>query len=749
MTIIAAPKIAGLLSAGPGVLAVVLESVAKERPADGTSATPDPLDLTPEKWQVNGAQPSKVHRYSLPWYETPALADGTVEITTRHQVYLTLPRPFVEGESYAVVTPYGTAAMTFGARETLAPCIKVNQASYARASTARWALLGVWRGDGGTMPILPMPTYEVVRESDGAVIHQGTAMDMGDDVGLTGPKSGEHPYKLDLSAVEEGGPYFVSVPGVGRSHDFYVGGLAERNTAEIALRAMTIARCGQELKAPWSPWNRAACHLQVADTRAPWPGNGWIQVPAGTRTFPIRGGYHDAGDYDRRPHHIIVPILLLTYHEAWPEHSDNAMGIPESGNGIPDLLNEALWGVLGLEHLQITDTNDPLVGGVRVGTEQRAHPGYGTDRADTDKGVYGTWGVDGVREAEGFTAFAAGVFAQASRLVRPYNATRADDLLNRAKLAWGYHWSHSNTDDPRAYNLYASLQLYLATGEPSFHNLFKSQASAILVRGGTWPVQYRPGNLSAQVQTVHFASYALPTSRIVEATLVDAIKDLVIREAKQGGYHGVRPLTDAYPVGATKFIGWGALTAPGRFDAPAFASRFTTDETERQQFINTMSALADGILGLNAMGMSYVVGLGVEQPNNPGHLDSYACHKETGKHLPGVTVYGPTDGRSGYNYQRAVTNKLYPDWNNAPIARRYVHPWGAINCSEKTVWEVDAWLATLWHFLHDASQDPPPTIPPPPSDPAPEDGVMLTAEQRERLKRIVADLNDLLGEMIS
>lgn len=749
MTLIATPKIVSMASGGPGVLAIGLESVSREKTNTASTVVPDPLDLDTTKWQVNGATPSAIHRESVPWYETPQASDGTVDITTRHTVYLTLPKPFQDGSSYAVVTPYGTVGLTFSANTTLARCIKVNQASYAKIATTRFANLGVWRGDGGPMALNPPPTYQVIRKSDGTIMQSGAATAAVDDTGLTGPKSGEQVHRLDLSAVPEGGPYIVSIQGIGCSHPFYVGGAAERNTAAVALRTLTIARCGQELKAPWSSWNRAACHPDFADTRVPYGSAEFVSVPPGATMLPRRGGYHDAGDYDIRPTHAVIPILLLTYLEAWPERvADGSADLPESGNGRPDLLDEALWGVLGWESLQIADAKDPQVGGVRSGFEQGAHPTYAVNAADHDRSPYGTWGVDGPAggPAEGLTAYVAGIFAQASRLVRPYDAAKADDLLRRARLAWTYHASHNDTIPARAYNLYGSLQLYLATGESAFHDLFKAQATAILINDGSWPHQYRPGNFGssgAQVQTVHFASYALPTSQPVDAKFVDAIKARVIKEADSGGYMGIHPLTDPYPVTATKFFGWGGLVR--MFDAPAFASIFTTDATKRQQYINMMSLQADGILGLNGMGMSYVVGLGVEQPNCPGHLDSYYAEREIARPITGVMVYGPQDGRSGYDYQRVVTNKLHPEWDKRPVTRRYVHGWSVITVNEDSVWEVRAWFAALWAFLRDASKDPKPTTPPPPPDPLPADGVTLNAEQTAALKRMLADAEILRG----
>jgi len=742
------PKIVSVQSAGPGILELILESASEET---GSPTVPDVLDTAPTSYLVNGKPPVAISRSSLPWNAQPVAANGAYPITVRHSLFLQLGEPFQERKVYSVVCGYGDGSFTFESRKTATRSIKVNQAGYASAATIRFANLGIWLGDAGALKLDVPPTYEVIRESDGTVVFKGTAAAPVDDTGLSGPKSGEIVYRLPLDAVSEGGAYFVSVPGIGRSRSFGIGNAFTRQSARVSMLGLTIARCGQELRPPWSPWTRPACHLQVADTRVPWGSAEFIQVPQGAAMVARKGGRHDAGDYDKRPMHTIIPILLLTYFEAWPSHFvDGQYGLPEDGNGIPGILNEAMWDVIGWELLQVSDPKDPQYGGVRSGSEQCAHPTYGVHSADHDRCAYGTWGVDGPANspAEGLTAYVAGIFAQASRLIRPYNAARADELLGKAKLAWAYH---ARANDPvalKAFNLYASLQLYLATGDASFHDLFKPQAQAMVVGNGPWPQTYMPGNFGesgAQVQTVHFASYTLPTTRPVDTALVTAIKARVTREADSGGYMSVRPLNAPYPVLANKFYAWGAPLRP--FDPPAWASLYATDAAKRQQYINVMSLQADAILGLNAMGMSYVVGLGTDQPNSPLHLDSYFAQRDTGKLLPGVMVYGPQDGRSGLPYQLAVTNKLFPAFEQLPICRRFVHGWSAAAFNEDTPWQTRVWFAVTMGFLHDASRDPKPVpqpLPsPPPAPSPPQDGVQLTAEQTDALRRVIEGVDVL------
>ena len=148
------------------------------------------------------------------------------------------------------------------------------------------------------------------------------------------------------------------------------------------------------------------------------------------------------------------------------------------------------------------------------GTETSQHPGYGKDRADWENSgtqVYGTYAI-----YESTTYASVGFFAQASRMITPYDAQRAAELMQRAQLAWDYCESQS-FDTRKGFKMYAALQMYLATatGNAStdmnnpYHILFRDIAQTYIVNGGTWPYQYIAGNSSAYITTSHFISYLI------------------------------------------------------------------------------------------------------------------------------------------------------------------------------------------------------------------------------------------------
>ncbi len=687
---------------------------------DSKQLAMDPLATTIADWKVNGSPPLTIHHYARPIDELPKTKQGEYPLNMGYWAYLVMEEPLVNGRSYTVSGPFGQATLEFNDSSTFCESIKVNQAGYHPDSVVRYANFGLFMGDGGSRKMQEPLRYRVLDISNQQVVYEGIAEYRGNDT-LVAPSlvtSGEYVYRLNLHEVLPGGPYRVQVLGHGVSHPFEISYNAVATIAAVYTRGLYHQRCGSALEEPYTAHTRDTCHTEVAFTRVPWTASGKIHVDPRTPMINVTGGYHDAGDFDRRPYHTIIPILMLGYYEAFPSNFiDNQYSIPESGNGLPDFLDEALWGVRLWKNLQIRDTRDRQFGGIMAGTETSAHPIYGNTNASADSLIYGTWDV-----SLEVTAYGAGMMAQAARLLLafPDQEEAASDLYLRAKDAWNYLDStfmqdgSTYTQAKTADMLYASLQLSLAIAlfEPSEVSLqttmqetFLTLAKNLLVNDGYWPHQYRPGNITAKIQTVHFSSFLLMDNP-VDTFLVERLKALIFEQAKKGGYMGFSMETSLYPQGATKAYGWGAATAQGRYaDVYAFAYRLEKDAQEKQRLFGILSQFGDYALGLNPLGQSFVTALGMVQPNSPLHLDSWFTKTELGLgNVPGILIYGPTEARSGADYQRFVSDSIYPIWESLPLQRRWADGWSLVNNNEFTVWETMVWNICLYGVLYDASQ---------------------------------------------
>lgn len=310
-------------------------------------------------WQLNGQQPQVIDKMVSPHWSGK-------ELGYEHRVYLTMAAPLKHGENYLLQSPYGEKAFVFDEFKVLCESIKTNQSAYSALSTKRYANFAIWLGTGGGKEISgKLPEYKVVETATGETATHGIMEALGKN-----ENSGDYVYRMDLSEVSEGGPYKIVVKGYGSSHPFGVGGAFSDRLAYVQFRGLLHQRCGMEQKQPYFDYDiREACHTLVHITNSP-SGEAKVDFSGADSTMYVYGGYHDAGDADRRDHHMTAPIAMLTAFEAFPEYfTDRQFNIPDQfdqnykpigkENGVPDIIDEAAWGTLVFEYLQ--DKNGAFV----------------------------------------------------------------------------------------------------------------------------------------------------------------------------------------------------------------------------------------------------------------------------------------------------------------------------------------------------------------------------------------------------
>ncbi|MBN2498819.1 MAG: glycoside hydrolase family 9 protein [Deltaproteobacteria bacterium] len=161
--------------------------------------------------------------------------------------------------------------------------------------------------------------------------------------------SGDQLARVDFSAHAAPGDYYLALPSAGaRSYGFRIAEDVYAIAAAAAVKSFYYQRCNHDHALPYASdalggfaglggqWVDGACHL--GDFAAPaGPGS------ADHGPLDVHGGWHDAGDYQKTLWGRGVPQMLWAYElhpGAWP---DGQLHIPESGNGVPDLLDELRW----------------------------------------------------------------------------------------------------------------------------------------------------------------------------------------------------------------------------------------------------------------------------------------------------------------------------------------------------------------------------------------------------------------------
>lgn len=183
--------------------------------------------------------------------------------------------------------------------------------------------------------------------------------------------------RLDFSALQTPGSYFVKA-GDTESLSFRIGNDLYAGAADIPLQYMRQQRCG------YNPFLKDSCHIHDAIS---------VGDPEGKRDgiyFNTSGGWHDASDYLQyvatSANAIYQMLFAYTqYPGAFGDHF-NAIG-HEEANGIPDILDEAKWGLDWLVKMnpnaetyfnQLADDRDHV--GFTLPNEQMVDYGWGAGK---------------------------------------------------------------------------------------------------------------------------------------------------------------------------------------------------------------------------------------------------------------------------------------------------------------------------------------------------------------------------------
>ena len=561
--------------------------------------------------------------------------------------------------------------LAFDDHKTLCESIKVNQSAYSALAKSNYANFAIWLGDGGSKQLSgTLPTYEVFETLTSKVVAQGSLTQIGADTG-----SGDFVYRIDLAAVPEGGPYKISVKGYGASYPFGVGGDFSRRLAYVMFRGQYYQRCGCPSQPPYTlDIRKKACHTLIYDTNAPISEAAVVPNTATDPKLTMYGGYHDAGDTDRRVYHMANPIVNLMIYEAFPElFTDGQYGIPDkfdaqynilgSGNGIPDIIDEAAWGTLIWEYLQETD------GSIHYGTNTSGYPAPFDQPLDLDTKPYGTMVAD-----DRAAAVASGLFLHLARLLKPYDAAHADKLAQQSQLAFTY--IGSRIADPE--KLYYYIQKYLYDGDENAHtqvkalqNIVDNYKSNTL---GTFGYSLNDKNFD---NPGYIIGYMVEKTRATDPAVVThfqtalkAAADATVTEFKKY----------AYPVSNNPASsGWGHnVRQPSYATSPLLYWRFSKD----QSYFDTAANMMSYILGLNPLGISYATGLGSHQIHNPHDRESAYTNKMKWGPKPGIVVFGPGIPGSG------TTSPTFPDITTLPKERQFADNMGTISMAEFTIYET-------------------------------------------------------------
>lgn len=489
--------------------------------------------------------------------------------------------------------------------------------------------------------------------------------------------AGHYTSIADFSAFSKPGKYVLNVPGLGSSYPFNISKNVHKQVADATIKAFYFMRASIPLLEKYAgKWHRAMGHpdnkvLVHASAVSEWR-------PEGSIVSSPRGWY-DAGDYNKYiVNSGISTYTLLSLYEDFPDYMKTVkLNIPESGNGIPDLLNETLWNLRWMLTMQ-----DSIDGGVyhkltNAAFDKMEMP----DKATEPRYI--------IQKSTAATLDFTAVMAQSARVFRQYEVQLpgfADSCREAALKAWD--WAQSN---PHViYNKYllnANFSPKITTGDYGDNEVrdeFIWAASELFVTLknlkyvndiNVIPDNKMPLPSWSQVRVLGYYTIARNSARIaslgykntaeIKKRIVNYADDL-IKDADKTAYKAVMYKK------RTNFI-WGSNSvAANQGIALVQAYKLTGDKKYLKYALNNL----DYILGRNGTGYSFVTRYGSRTPMHPHHRPSVA--DGIVDPVPGLMVGGPNPGDEDHiplpsfipdeayidNDQAYASNEIAINWNS-------------------------------------------------------------------------------------
>lgn len=492
-----------------------------------------------------------------------------------------------------------------------------------------------------------------VKDAGGNVVFRGEITRV-----VESETSGEQTGSGDFSGLSQSGVFCVETDSLGHSCWFAIGKRAYQNVFRALNRMFYLQRCGVALSANYAGvFAHPACH------------RGFAREIGSGRQRDVSGGWHDAGDYGRYvvPAAKAVMDLLLAYCHAPDAFSDD-MGIPESGNGLPDVLDEVRFELEWMLKMQAPDR------GVNHKVTCAEFPEFVMPQEETDALLLSPVSTCA-------TADCCGTLAFASRVYAPVDATFASACLRAAISAYAYleqtpssvfinpsgivtgQYEDANDVDER---YFAACALFYATGEERYHDAARERANPAFVDGLGWDDMGAYGNAIYRMTESAKTDPAL--RKTIESELLAAADRLVAR-CEQDGY---RSSLLEFRWGSNMYLLNNAILL-----------LMANDIRPSEAYRRAAAAQADVVFGTNPMSISYVTGHGDACPKHPHHRPSAARKRA----MPGMLVGGPNE-RLQDDYAREHLK-------DAPPAQCYADDLRSYSTNEVAIY----WNAPLIYVL--------------------------------------------------
>ena len=282
-------------------------------------------------------------------------------------------------------------------------------------------------GADASLSYAPGETMEVVDSASAKVVFSGAPVAFQE--GAVDTASGDKIWWFDFSGVTTPGTYYIRDKSDNLKQSFYfrIRDDVYNDILKAAMRMMFYQRVGMAKEAAYAgeEWADGMNHEQDKAARL------FTDSTNAATERDLSGGWFDAGDFNKYTvwNGNYVETLLRAYMDK-PRAFTDDYNIPESGNGIPDILDEVKW---GLDHMLRMQNEDGSV--LSVVDEDHASP----PSAAKGRSYYGAPNAMSAYSAA--KAFALGSVVAGKR----GNDTYAKNLKDAALKAFAWAEAHPDS----------------------------------------------------------------------------------------------------------------------------------------------------------------------------------------------------------------------------------------------------------------------------------------------------------------
>jgi endoglucanase len=580
--------------------------------------------------------------------------------------------PITSAAQSSQVAPAGSAFVAAPAMPGVnVPAIKVDTVGYP----VGWRKIAIFNVE---------PKNAVVKAENGSVAHTFSK----DEIAARGKDAASQDpvWQADFSKLDKPGRYVIESDGK-KSDPFSIGSGVYKEALLAGQKHFYFQRCRTKLSEPHAVWagdkytRDAPCHVH--------DDVGWDyeSYPQKAKKWKLEGGWHDAGNYEMYiPSTGPTAQALLIAFETYPDlFKDGDLNIPESGNKLPDLLDEAAWGLRWILALQDES-----------GAFRAREAVYDwSENAPPDKERKARW-VSGVGTAS--TAKATAVLAQAARVYGKLDPAFAKRCEQAAKKGWVFLDKHPERilldgkgsgqplwDDQENYKevgarLIAAVEMWRSFRTPGALD----KAKALLADAETEPDKFVSGawpNLSRWGLMGLAIDGKTPEDLRSEAKkrLTAAAESLRPQIEKNDGYRCASMPTDYY---------WGHNSnLMEKAHQLAFVARL--DPKANAWAVEALRDQWHWVLGRNPNGYSMVTRVG----KGPDRV----YHMEWGRSKlppPGYLVGGPNGANMDFLAPGAPAKALL--WDNPKPLRSGLPPHSLWHFEQSDLWDSGAVAENKW-----------------------------------------------------